>query len=280
MKDGTDLSVASDFRELITFNDKQGRVLYSTFGDHYDATSERFSSECSSTTDPSKLRNCRCRNSTCNIAPISASIGCSGPTLGFCSSTPNAEGTKGPTCAQIISQSSCTNTASGAGGLPISCQWNQPSTYAADQTECQHTYLFSGMEVSMDAPDLDNFGRDGVELRKKSKGEMHGQFGVCNTPGYKLQQVFRHWLMILVGFVAGAFMLYIVIIAVVRSLKTSTVQRSGSGTFFNSRNAAQPAPSGQFQSTGQPQPTAQPTNQPPNQPANQPATQPRYAFER
>ena len=156
----------------------------------------------------------------------------------------NAEcrGNEGPTCASIIEQSSCTNTASDASGTPISCQWNQPSTNAADQTECQHTYLFSGMEVSMEAPDLDNFGRDGVELRKKAKGEMHGQFGVCNTPGYKLQQVFRHWLMLLLGFVASAFLLYVVIVAVVRSLRPAgafTVNQSRS--LFETQRMRQPA---------------------------------------
>jgi hypothetical protein len=128
----------------------------------------------------------------------------------------------------------------------------------------------------MDTPEIDNFGRDGVELRKKTKGVLHGQFGVCNSAAYKLQQVFRHWLLLLLGVVGLAFLVYIVIVTILRGLSSvassggqlfSGVTR-GTGSLVNSLASIRSQPrNSEAARPGQPQTTQPPqtpqTTQPP-----------------
>ena len=224
---GVDLSIATDFRELVTFTDKNNKVVYTTYGDMYDGSSTNFTTACETNIlgdgvlasadngDLSHLRNCRCRNDTCNNSPAFQSSGCVGQTHGYCSSTPNTAGMQGPVCARYIYQNQCVADGN------VSCQWNKGTVTSADNGECAHVYQFSGFPASMDTPEIDNFGRDGVELRKKSKGSLHGQFGVCNSPAYKLQQIFRHWLLLLLLCIGMAFLVYIVIMTVLRAISAT-----------------------------------------------------------
>ena len=198
MSMNVDLSVASDFRELIIFTDTISRqITYTTFGDLYNRASD--GSPCTNT-------------ATCNTTQPMATQGCKegDKTDAYCSSAPSLAGAKGPTCAMKIDQASCDQKSEGTNDH---CQWNLGSTIPGEKNECAHGYLFVGMETTMDSPERDNFGRDGVELRKDTQGTEVGQFGVCDTSGYRLCQMFRRWLVLLLALILLAFLIYIIVTA-------------------------------------------------------------------
>tara|TARA_X000000950_G_scaffold285318_1_gene390932 strand:- start:13542 stop:16463 length:2922 start_codon:yes stop_codon:yes gene_type:complete len=187
MNVNVDLSVVSDPRELVTFTtnaDNSGiaRRVYATYVDLYDTTLSPLCESLESSDGafetgqlPEGCTKCT-TDSDCAVPPTK-SWGCDNNTPGFC-----WKGTVND-CAYINTAMEC----AAAGGL--GCEWRDFSNKDNNSSVCIFAYRFVGLEGNMEAPSIDNFGRNGGNLASLS-GVVYGQLGLCHGAAYDQQYFF------------------------------------------------------------------------------------------